>query len=247
MDNSLENRIDRDIEVQRASLLRRLEVTMERPLAFLGFVWLVLLVLEFTRGLGPLLTRTTLVIWGIFIVDFAIKLILAPKKLRFLRRNLLTAVSLAVPALRVIRILRLARALKAVRAVRGLRLLRVLASWNRGMRALTIALSRRGLGYVLMLTFLVLLSGAAGMYTFERDLEGGFEDFGTALWWTAMILATMGSGYWPQTAEGRLLCLILTIYGFSIFGYVTATIATFFITADAKQQAGLKPPERAGG
>lgn len=246
MDSSLESEIDRNIQTQRASLLRRLEVVLERPLAFLGFVWLVLLVLEFTRGLGPLLMRVTLFIWGIFIVDFALKLILAPQKLRFLQRNLLTAVSLAVPALRLVRILRLARALKAVRAVRGLRLLRVLASWNRGMRALSISLSRRGLGYVLLLTLLVLLSGAAGMYTFERDAEGGFEDFGTALWWTAMILATMGSGYWPQTAEGRLLCLILAVYGFSIFGYVTATIASFFITADVRREAGLKGPERAG-
>jgi voltage-gated potassium channel len=246
MDSSLESEIDRNIEVQRASLLRRLEVVMERPLAFLGLVWLVLLVLEFTRGLGPLLARVTLGIWGLFILDFLLKLILAPRKLRFLRRNVLTAVSLAVPALRLLRIVRLARALKAVRAVRGLRLLRVLASWNRGMRALSTSLRRRGLGYVLLLTFLVLLSGAAGMYTFEREVEGGFEDFGTALWWTAMILATMGSGYWPQTAEGRLLCLMLTVYGFSIFGYVTATIATFFITTDARDQVGSKGGQRSG-
>lgn len=44
-----------------------------------------------------------------------------------------------------------------------------------------------------------------------------------------MIMTTMGSQYWPQTAEGRVLCLFLAIYAFSVFGYVTAFLASIFI------------------
>lgn len=72
------------------------------------------------------------------------------------------------------------------------------------------------------------------MYQFELDARGGpgFQDYGTALWWTAMLLTTMGSEYWPRTPEGRILCLLLATYAFAVFGYVTAAIAAYFVGKD---------------
>ena len=49
-----------------------------------------------------------------------------------------------------------------------------------------------------------------------------------------MVLTTMGSQYWPLTIEGRVLCVFLALYAFAVFGYVTATLATFFIGRDAE-------------
>jgi voltage-gated potassium channel len=134
------------------------------------------------------------------------------------------------------------------RAVRGLRLLRLITSFNRGMRALSATLGRRGFGYVSLLSALVTLLGAAGMYAFEKDVaDGAMDSYATALWWTAMLMTTMGSEYWPKTGEGRLLCILLALYAFGVFGYVTATIATFFIGRDAENEraeiAGAKEIE----
>jgi voltage-gated potassium channel len=95
-------------------------------------------------------------------------------------------------------------------------------------------MKKRAFGYVLLLSLIILFGGAAGMYAFEKDVPGGLRDYGTALWWTSMILTTMGSEYWPRTLEGRLLCIILALYAFAVFGYVTATIATYFIGRDAE-------------
>ena len=67
----------------------------------------------------------------------------------------------------------------------------------------------------------------------EREMPRGFDSYGTALWWTAMLLTTMGTEYWPQTAEGRVLCFLLSLYGFAVFGYVTAALASYFIASDA--------------
>jgi voltage-gated potassium channel len=99
----------------------------------------------------------------------------------------------------------------------------------------------RGIGYVVLLTLVVTVVGAAGMYRFELDAPGGpgFADYSTALWWTAMLLTTMGSDYWPATAEGRVLCLVLALYAFAVFGYVTAAIAAYFVGRD-KQVATAK-------
>jgi voltage-gated potassium channel len=101
------------------------------------------------------------------------------------------------------------------------------------MRALSSTMKRRAFGYVILLSLIILFGGAAGMYAFEKDVEGGLKDYGTALWWTSMILTTMGSEYWPRTLEGRVLCILLALYAFAVFGYVTATIATYFIGRDA--------------
>ena len=200
----------------------------------LGFVWLPLLVCELIWNLSPALELAGTIIWVIFIVDFALKFLLAPDKTDYLKASWLTALSLLVPALRVFRIFRVFRILRAARAARGLRLFRVLTSLNRGMKALGASFGRRGFGYVVALTVIVILAGAAGMLAFENEVEGGIKTYGDALWWTAMMMTTIGSEYFPQTAEGRILCFVLALYAFAVFGYVTATLATFFVGRDAE-------------
>ncbi|MCC2546458.1 ion transporter [Hymenobacter sp. BT175] len=222
------------LQQERYQLLQQLTDWLETPLLVLGFGWLVLLGVELLWGLTPALELLGTVIWVIFILDFLVKFLLAPRKLTFLRSNLITMISLLVPALRLFR---LARVFRAARAVRGLRLVKVVGSLNRGMKALAASFGRRGVGYVLGLSTLVLLVGAAGMYAFEKDVPDGLRTYPEALWWTAMLLTSMGSEYWPQTAEGRALCLLLALYGFAVFGYFTATLATFFMGRDAEDPA----------
>lgn len=223
------------LESERLELLERVEDWLETPMVILGFVWLALLVAEFIWGVNSLFQGLGTIIWILFIVDFALKLTLAPHKLRYLRNNLLTLVALFIPALRIFRIARAVRVLRLARTARSLRLVRVVTSLNRGMRALSATMGRRGFGYVVLLSMIVTFAGAAGMFAFEQDVAtGGLDDYGTALWWTAMIMLTLGSEYWPQTAEGRVLCILLSLYAFGIFGYVTAVLASFFIGRDAE-------------
>lgn len=69
------------------------------------------------------------------------------------------------------------------------------------------------------------------MFALER--EHGLGSYGEAVWWTVMLLTSIGSDYFPVTPEGRVLCLMLAMYGFAVFGYFTATLATYFIDRDA--------------
>lgn len=226
----------------RWTLLARVQRALETPMVVLAFVWLGLFVVEVNWGLSPFLGILNNVIWALFVVEFAIDIVLAPDRLVYLRHNWLKAVSLLAPALRVfrlVRVLRLARLSRAAGVARGTRLLRVVSSLNRGMRALGRSMGRRGVGYLLVLTVLVTVGGAAGMYALEND--GGvqrFEDYGDALWWTAMIMTTLGSAYWPETPAGRVLCVLLSLYGFGVFGYFTASLATFFVGRDAEGEDG---------
>ena len=87
----------------------------------------------------------------------------------------------------------------------------------------------------LVLVLVELVWGAGGMLAFEpaADVEGGFRGYVDALWWTAMLLTSIGSEYWPQSAEGRLLCFLLSLYGLAVFGCITASFASFFVGRDA--------------
>jgi voltage-gated potassium channel len=228
--------VQNGIKAERESLVAQLEDWLELPMLILGFVWLGLLIYEFIWNLSPALELLGTIIWIIFILDFALKLLLAPDKTDYLKSSWLTALALLVPALREFRIFRVFRVLRAARAVRGVRLFRVLTSLNRGMKALGSSFQRRGFGYVVALSTIVVFSGAAGMLAFENEVEGGIKNYGDALWWTAMMITTIGSEYFPKTAEGRVLCFILALYGFAVFGYVTATLATYFVGRDAEDK-----------
>lgn len=213
---------------QRWRALWRLQKRLEIPMMVLGIAWVALLVLELYIGPAPLLVTLSAAIWILFAADFLIEITLAPSRTRYLRTNVLTVLSLLAPAFRVLRAARLLRAARAARLTRGISLVRIIGSANRSMSILRKLLARWGFGYVIALSAVVVLLGAAGMYALERG-SPGFRTFGESLWWSAMILTTMGTQYWPETAEGRLLCFLLALYSFTVFGYVTAFLATFLI------------------
>lgn len=231
-------KVEQELVRQREDLLHRLQDWLELPMLLLSITWLVLFILEILWGLVPILLIAGYVIWVIFIIDFLLKFTLAPHKVAFLKNNWLGIIALLIPALRVFRVvglLRLARVTRTAGAIRSLRILRLLTSINRAIKTLGRNMERRGVGYILLLTLLVTFAGAAGIYSFEgRDPDGELADYGTALWWTAMMMTTMGSQFWPKTPEGRVLCFFLALYGFTMFGYVTATLASFFIGQDAE-------------
>jgi voltage-gated potassium channel len=222
---------------KRYRRLVRINDFTELPLIILGFAWLLLLVVELIWQVTPLLRTIATIIWIIFIVDFIFKLTITPERLQFLKKNVLTIISLFIPAFRVFRVFSSIRLLRSIGFVRSIRVVRIVGSVNRGMRVLGRTLERRAFGYVFILTLLVCFVGAAAMFAFERETEV-FRSYGEALWWTAMLLTTIASEYWPVTPEGRAICFLLSVYSLAVLGYFTATLASFFIGQDATSKEG---------
>lgn len=210
------------LDEERSKILSLWDKWFEVPLIILGLCWLVLIIIELSIGLSPLLENLSFTIWIIFILDFIVRFSLAPYKINYLKSEWITVIALIVPAFRVL------RGFVLLKATRSVYLVKVAASIRRGMQILGSVFGRHGFGYIIGVTFIIILLGAAGI----QALEGKFENYGDALWWTAMMITTMGSDFWPQTAEGRILCLGLAIYAFAIFGYITATVASFLIEKD---------------
>ena len=149
----------------RWRVLFGLEEWLRVPMLVLSAAWFGILVLDLTGNSGPALEIAGTIIWLVFIVEFAVRFVIAPQKRRFLGRNVLTIVALLAPALRLLRIAAIAR---ASGVVRGFRLVRVVGVVNRSMNALRRTLRRRAFGYVAVLTAAVWFAGAAGMYISSR-------------------------------------------------------------------------------
>lgn len=222
---------------EREELLEQISDLMERPMLLLSVAWLVLVVMDLAGYNRPWLDKLSWVIWAVFVLHFVLEFVIAPRKGEYLKTNWLTALALFLPALRILRIARLARVLRAARATRGLRLVRVVGTVNRGLRVARNTLARRGIGYVALINVIVLFLGAGGMFAFEKPTEtggAGLPTYGEALWWTAMLLTTLGAGYEPVTLEGRILAWLLAVFALAVFGYVTASIASLFVQQDAR-------------
>ena len=220
---------------KRWRTLCQLQAWLDTPMLLLSLAWLAVVVIQLLNPRdNPLLTGIATALWIVFIVDFAVRFALAPGKRTFLKHNWLTMIALVVPALRAFRALAIFR---AARGLRGLQLVRIVGTANRGMNALRLTLERRRFGYVGGMTLLAVTLGAAGMLYFEpaREVSGGFRSYGDALWWTVMLLTTIGSQFWPTTNEGRILAVLLSIYGLAVFGYITAVLASFFVGRDAEE------------
>lgn len=82
---------------------------------------------------------------------------------------------------------------------------------------------------MVLFSTVVGLVGAAGIYAFEHETNPGFATFGDALWWSGMMLITLGSSIWPETTQGRILAFMLGLYSFSVLGYVTAALASILV------------------
>jgi voltage-gated potassium channel len=242
---------------ERWELLEHLICLTCKPMTVLSFVWVALVIVNFVSSLPLVLQWLSTAIWALFILDFLVELLVAPHKLTYVRQNWLTAISLALPALSMLRILQALRIVRLMAVSGSFSLLRIVTACNRGMIATRRVLGHRKLGYIIALTLLILLAGAAGMYAFENPVAlraqgygaavhggAGLQSYGEALWWTAMVMTTLGSAYWPLTLAGRILCFLLALYALSVFGYITATVASFFIGGTnhgGEKQSARKP------
>ncbi|HET9030468.1 MAG TPA: ion channel [Candidatus Aquilonibacter sp.] len=223
----------RAVAKERLLLLRRIDHAFEKPMIVLGILWLGLLVLQLVEGSKRWIDDLTFAVWIVFVVDFLLRFTIAPHKRTFLKRHWLVALSLALPALSV---LRLTRVLALVPSWQVL-IFRLITGLNRSISVVGSTMRRRGMAYVLAVSVIVTFAGAAGIYALEPHTANGIPNFGYALWWTGMIMTTMGSSYYPQTAGGQILCFLLAVFAFSIFGYITAAIASYFVHRDASDGA----------
>ncbi|MBF0505082.1 MAG: potassium channel protein [Candidatus Omnitrophica bacterium] len=210
---------------------------IELPMIFLSFIWFCILITELVNGTNTVLSDFGTGIWFLFILYFAMRLATVANKIKLLKQNWLFVLAIFVTSLRFSHFLQSFPLVRVLTATFGIQMIWIFASAFLGIRILRRKIGHRGTGYVLALTFVVLFAGAAGMLHFEGGVADnqGIHTYWRALWWTAMQLTNMGSGYVIKTTGGRIICLGVSIYAVVIFGYITALLASFLIDREIKE------------
>ena len=78
----------------------------------------------------------------------------------------------------------------------------------------------------------LVLALAAGLVMTIID-EKDFPNFGLAVWWAIVTLATVGYGdVVPTTVPGRVVGSAVIILGVTFLAFLTATVTSYFVSSD---------------
>jgi voltage-gated potassium channel len=209
--------------------LRRWEDLTAYPLTILSLLFIAVYAWPILQpGLDPdwrsICELGDIVIWGLFCIEYLVRLFLSHDKQRFVRTHWFDLTVLILPVLRPLRALRLLNALRVLN--------RHAVSWTRGRLAI----------YVVATTVLIVLMGGLSVLEAERgDPSSTIQSYPQALWWAVCTITTVGYGeLYPVTLEGRLVALTLMVGGLGLIGFTTGSLASWIVDriSDAERPTG---------
>ena len=208
-----------DVEAREA-MLDRIERLTELPLLLLSFIMIPLL-------LGPMLwdlsetedlvfSTLDVFIWAVFAADLAVKLAIAPDRLRFVKRNWLEVLVVAVPFIRPLRLVRL---------------------FVFGTRAFVRSRRLVNVDFLLVYAIGMVIIAATIVTAAEADKDT-IDSFPDALWWSMVTVTTVGYGdMTPVSPTGRAIAVFLMIGGIGLFGGLTANLASAIVKTEDTSEA----------
>ena len=216
--DSANSRVER-----RELVLARIEHLTELPLLLMSFVMVPLLVGPIFWDLSDARLQVffgvEIFIWALFAADLALKIIVAPRRLRYLRRHWLEVLVVAVPWFR------------------PLRIIRVFLFGFRGAMSI-----RRMVHVDFLLVFALglVIIAATIVASVETSPDSQITSFEDALWWSMVTVTTVGYGdMTPVTPIGRAIAMVLMLVGIGLFGGLTANLASLLMKADEVPQEAV--------
>ncbi|MBC8549492.1 MAG: NAD-binding protein [Candidatus Brocadiales bacterium] len=96
--------------------------------------------------------------------------------------------------------------------------------------------SRNKIVRLFCLTIITLFIGGLGLHFFEKT-----PHIVDSFWWSFVTITTVGYGdITPSTIGGRIIGVVVMVFGIGILGMFTATIASAFVDTKLKEGKGVK-------
>jgi voltage-gated potassium channel len=185
--------------------------------------------LEMPEWLYTVLVAELIVAWVVFLVDYIVRLARTKKGERglFVSKNLIDLLSVIVPVFRAFRVINLLRNIEYFQ--------------RRSGTAVRVTIITFGLAYAVIFIYFMALTTLQA----ERFAEGAtITDFGQAIWWAVVTVATVGYGdTYPITTAGRLSAVVLMIGGVAIIGTASALVLSYIterVTGQARRPDELE-------
>lgn len=212
----------------REELAERIADRLDVPITAAGVVFLLLVLAETISepegAVGTVFSIVSWVLWGLFVGEFLLRLVVAPSTTTFLKRNWWQLFFLAVPALRFVR---------GLRVLRVARVGRVLSSAVRSSRTAGRKLSSR-LAALGVVTIVVVL--ASSQLLFEL---GDYDSYGDALD-TAALATIAGEPFFPEHSALRVVQIVVITYSLVVFAALAGTMGAFLLERKADDDRRLQ-------
>ena len=209
----------------RERLAEYLYQRLHPAMAGLGLLFLVVVLAQSAAregtGLHAALLAGTWSLWAVFVIEYALRLVIAPSTSAFLRRTWWQLLFLAVPFLTMIR---------ALLVLRVARPTRVAIAALRGGRSASATLTGRG-GWVAMLTAIVVFAAADTLYRTEA-----VTPYGAALH-AAALAGITGEPIDSAAALAQVLDVVLAVYAVVVFAALAGILGAYFV--DRKREQDL--------
>ena len=168
----------------------------------------------------------------LFAIDYVVRLWLSKDRPRFFRKNIfdllaLIPISTVFNLFRMMRVMYIFRVARLAKLIQLTKLARLVTMGGRLKSRADQFLHMNGLIYVIYLNIASILFGAVAIYLLEKGTT--VQSFADALWWSFVTSTTVGYGdISPSTAAGRIVAVILMIFGIGLVSMLTGTIASYF-------------------
>jgi voltage-gated potassium channel len=203
--------------IDQSGRLERFEERVKWPMAAVAITFLVGYTVEvIVQPHGSLRAATHVVMavaWGIFVVDYAVRLCLATDRPRWFLRNLLDLVIIALPFFRPLRLFRLIFLIAVIDKAIG-----------KAIRGRVVLYTASGAALLIYACSLAILQ-------VERPHpDSTIRSFADALWWAVETVTTVGYGdESPRTNLGKLIAVTLMIGGIGVVSLITASLASWIV------------------
>lgn len=204
----------------------RLEVLVSLATLWLPFAW-------YAEAKGLLDIQTLrildLTVWGVFLLEAVVLSLLVRDRRLYWRQNWLNLFIVlgGVPLL----LIQQAAALAFLRVLRlVLLVVLVLRFTRRSLRMLA--------RHALVATLLIALFLVVSIGTLVASIDPNMKSLWDGMWWALVTVSTVGYGdVVPASAEGRLLGVVLILFGVATFSMVTANLAAFVLSLRFEETA----------
>ncbi|WP_238458012.1 potassium channel family protein [Alkalihalobacterium alkalinitrilicum] len=162
-------------------------------------------------------------VWLIFFIDVSVRIIRSKNKLTYIKKN----------PFDIIAIIPLDAIFQLARIVRLYRVVRFGIIVKKYARPAFEILKTNGLDKVLIFTSMLIIVCAIPITIVEPSME----TYTDGLWWSIVTATTVGYGdISPTTGIGRVIAVLLMMFGIGLIGMVTGAIATYFINGEEKKE-----------
>jgi voltage-gated potassium channel len=157
-------------------------------------------------------------IWLIFLVDIIVRTVISERSWRYLWTHPIDVLAVFLPAARP---------------------LKILAIFTHGTAFATAKGRIKTMQAVLVSVVLLLWIASVAVLQAERGAaDTQIHTFGDATWWAIVTVTTVGYGdLAPVTVEGRLIAVITMLVGIALLGYITASVAAWFVSLTAGDES----------